>query len=403
MKTGLALSVLLVLGAAEACKQAASTEASTIQKDPSSATNDDQADAPAPVAGAYLTCLVAKPKANDDYLNAGCQIRNPSKIKVDCKSLGKHLWSYLPPKGTGGAAASAATTKAQPPIEVFDLCNDAKKNYYFQVGMRMKIAKPAAGLALSGAQRLSARDLALFESERKRNAEFFLGLKPVIVFNPMAKNGAGLRLTEDAAPLTGPKAVVSQGTLSQQNTMTLNAKNRPDDPAYIPGPVLEAARIGDPNSVISGVFDPGTGNVNVAPASETPAPVAATSGGVFDALPPEQQATVKSAEVSGGGTDAAPLPADTPIDNNPYFSNGIDATSATQPPALDPLACAAALEPLKDQFASRVIDEERYVAECKKVTSCDEASCAVPAAATGGSGGGGGGGAATTTTTTTGT
>lgn len=347
MKTGPVLTVLLAFSAAAACKQSDGTEEASDQKSPVNQP-DDQADPPAPVAGAYLTCLVAKPKANDTYLNAGCQLRNPTKVKVDCKSLPKRLWTYVPPKGV------AVDPKSKPAIEVFDLCNDTSKNYYFQVGMRMKIASPSGtGLALAGGTlKLGSKDLALVESQRQKDAQFFLGLKPAVVFNASAKGGSSLGL-QDA-----PTVILTQFNLQRETERVIKAQSDSSNEVYIPKSIIEAAA--DNGKVISTVFDPTSNKVQASSGAEEVLPTSTPVASVED-LPPAEKQQVTAAE----GTTSSDTVLDPSAANDPYFTT-----------AFDPAACSEAKASLKARLANHEITADSYTSTCDLY--CDAASCTPP-------------------------
>lgn len=350
MTKGLALSTVLV--AVAACKQSTPADTVDTQKDPASATADtDRPDAPASIAGAYLTCLVAKPKVGDATLNAGCQLRGPTKLKVDCKDMGKHAWTYVPPKTSGSGSGSGSAAK-NPDVEIFNLCADPKKNYYFQVGMRMKIAKaePAKkSLALTGGKAPSG--LALSDTQRERDAEFFLGLRPVVVFNPTAK-GSGLALAGPSDPAAAPKqsAIVSKGDLRVETNRVIQAK----DGFAVPAAILAAVEASGA-AIMGGVFDPTAGKVDVLATEPT---VQNQSGSdVLDVLTPLDNAQ-----------PSEPIASET-IDADPYFSGGV----GTPPPTL---TCAEALPDMTERFNKGDLDAKQFGEECRLY--CDEADCATP-------------------------
>jgi hypothetical protein len=91
------------------------TDKASDNQDSSQSTDNsaEAADKPAPIAGAYLTCVLTKP-AQPDALDAGCQVRTSVGARVSDPNVDPGTWSYVPPAGASGFAVSLVRlTKVQ--------------------------------------------------------------------------------------------------------------------------------------------------------------------------------------------------------------------------------------------------------------------------------------------------
>lgn len=295
------------------------------------ASDDDRPDQSAPVAGAYLTCLVAKPQEASDSITAGCQVRDKNQNKVDLKKYPGYTWTFVPPKGKDGKPVEGAGK-----VEVYDLAAQKDKNYYFQVAMRMKIGSdgPAKGAGLTTT-----------EAERKKAAGYFLALKPLMLV--MAKKGAGLSLDgkkqdTGAGLLDQATGIASKLTYGQHTAEVLAGKPR----ALMPKKIVEQSTQSQ-NAFLDAVFVPGATSTsdNGAVAIDTSAEtvVAQPAPDVTTLVP--DSAEVATLEKADDSVTETPQELDTATWTD---SPGGTVTEEPVPETLDAAACDALFETRND-------------------------------------------------------
>lgn len=98
------------------------------------ALGEEAPDRPAPVAGAYLTCMIQNPKPDDTEYVAGCQLRDKTAKPIALRNE-QTRWTYKPDGKNALTSSDVAVT---------DL-SKLPQDYYFQVVYKVK---KSSGLTL---------------------------------------------------------------------------------------------------------------------------------------------------------------------------------------------------------------------------------------------------------------